>query len=82
MSEKEKGLDIVYKFWSEWESAIDKAEYIQKLSFFDRHLFRQNKEIDEKTERHIQATMINSYLEDLYEYMITKYNIDVKEDDR
>ena len=71
--------DIVNKFWSEWESSIDKAEHIQKLSFFDRHFFRQNKEIDEKTEKHIQATMINSYLEDLYEYMITKYNIDLEE---
>jgi len=72
---KEKEVDIVNKFWSEWESAIDKAEYIQKLSFFDRNLFRQSKEIDEKTEKHIQATMVNSYLEDLYEYMITKYHI-------
>jgi len=72
--------DIVYKFWSEWESVIDKERYIQKLSFFDRHFLRQNKDIDEKTEKHIQATMINSYLEDLYEYMITKYNIEVEDD--
>ena len=77
---REKEVDIVNKFWSEWESAIDKVEYIQKLSFFERNLFRQNKEIDEETEKHIQATMINSYLEDLYEYMITKYNIETKDD--
>jgi hypothetical protein len=78
MSKKE--VDIVYKFWSEWESAIDKEKQVQKLSFFDRHFLCQNSKIDEKTERRIQATMINSYLEDLYEYMITKYNIEVKDD--
>jgi hypothetical protein len=80
MNEKEKEVDLVKRFWSEWEAAIDKEEHIQKLSFFDRHFLCQNSKIDEKTERHIQATMINSYLEDLYEYMITKYNVEVKDD--
>ena len=70
-------MDIVKKFWSGWEAAIDKEKYIQKLSFFDRQLSSQ---IDEETQKYIQATMINSYLEDLYEYMITKYNIELKEE--
>jgi hypothetical protein len=76
MKEKEKEVNIVSKFWSEWESAIDKAEKIQKLPFFDRPKIILDSEIMQRA----AATMVNSYLEDLYEYMITKYNIEVKDD--
>ena len=68
-------MDIVNKFWSKWEAAIDKEEQVRKLSFFDSRLG----DIDEETKKHIQATAINSYLEDLYEYMITKYHIEPTE---
>ena len=69
-------MDIVNKFWSEWESSIDKAKKVQQLSFFDR----QKIVMDSDIMRSAAATMVNSYLEDLYEYMIRKYNIDVKDD--
>lgn len=81
MNEKEKEVDekeadIAKRFWSEWESSVDKAKKVQKLSFFDRPKII----LDSEIMRGAAATMINSYLEDLYEYMINKYNIDVKDD--
>jgi hypothetical protein len=67
--------DILYKFWSEWEDAdLDRVERVQKLAFFDRAFMKGEQGSDNKE---LLAIMFNSYLEDLYEYMVTKYKIEV-----
>jgi hypothetical protein len=60
---------LLFKFWSGWENAHDKAEYIKKLALIDNEPDGENKEL--------LSRMFNSYLEDLYEYMVTKYHIEV-----
>jgi hypothetical protein len=67
----------MYKFWSEWELTIDRTEKVQTLSFFDRSSIILNNTVMKDA----AATLFNSYLEDLYEYMIVKYNIEVKDSD-
>jgi hypothetical protein len=65
---------VLFKFWSDWEDSIDKSTKIEQLALFDK--FYMDGQLDDQ-KKHIYATMFNSYLEDLYEYMITKYKIDV-----
>jgi hypothetical protein len=67
----------MYKFWSEWEATLDRSEKVQALSFFDRSSIILNSNVM----KNAAATLFNSYLEDLYEYMIVKYNIEVKDSD-
>lgn len=72
--------DIVQNFWEKWETAIDKAEVIQTLGIIDRPYFIKSDNGDDDLIKHSFATILNSYFEDFYEYMINKYNIEINDE--
>lgn len=72
--------DIVEKFWEKWESSIDKAEVVQKLGIIDRPDYINSIHPNDEFIKHSFATILNSYFEDLYEYMIKKYNIEINDE--
>jgi hypothetical protein len=72
--------DIVQTFWGKWEKAIDKAEHIRKLGIIDRPDYINSNHENDAFIKHSFATILNSYFEDLYEYMISKYKIEVEDE--
>ena len=65
--------DDVFKFWEKWEQAdeIDKLKMCAKLAeIMDMRIAPSG----EKTRQFLLASGLNSYLKDLWEYCLRKYD--------
>jgi len=76
-----KNTKVSDAFWQEWESSgeLERLKLVRKLLTETELMDIIHSDIPRKSKEHTIITLFNSYLVDLYDYVISEHDVPKKE---